>query len=46
MIPTFADYYIKAGKKLPNSSKNKNRQIPTVEKIKTSTVYHFEKIIF
>jgi hypothetical protein len=36
MIPGEDDYYVKNGKKLPNSSINKNRQLPTLGKIKVS----------
>ncbi len=34
MIPGEDDFYLKNGKKLPNSSKNPNRILPTVNKIK------------
>lgn len=36
MIPTDDDFYFKDGKKIPNVSKNKNREPTSVAKIKLS----------
>ena len=36
MIPTDSDFYYKDGKKIPNASKNRDRQPTSVEKIKIS----------
>jgi hypothetical protein len=36
MQPSENDFYYKNGRKLPNSSKNRNRLAPTVDKLKIS----------
>ncbi len=38
MIPREDDFYLKNGKKLPNSSKNPNRILPTVNQIKIALI--------